>query len=154
VTGGGVLGHIGATNDQIAADNSGQHRPLICPANRGPHPTAAGRDDPLWLSDTEDVTGSSAAFRDRLGTSLEPFAPICVILRVTTPRRKRIVGAKRVAPRKERPMSSLRDRLHWVRGKLRLHRWGFKRDYQGNLYRECRDCGAEALDRPPAAPFG
>jgi hypothetical protein len=35
-------------------------------------------------------------------------------------------------------MSSLRDRLHWVRCKLHLHRWGFRRDYQDVLYRECR----------------
>jgi hypothetical protein len=41
-------------------------------------------------------------------------------------------------------MSGLRDRLHWVRCKLHLHRWGFKRDYQGKLYRECRDCGSAA----------
>jgi hypothetical protein len=51
-------------------------------------------------------------------------------------------------------LSSFRDKLHWVRCKLHLHRWGFKRDYQGVLYRECRDCGAETLDRPPAVPGG
>jgi hypothetical protein len=55
------------------------------------------------------------------------------------------------APR-EQAMSSLRDRLHWVRCKLRLHRWRFERDYQGKLYRECRDCGAVTSDRPPAIP--
>jgi hypothetical protein len=49
-------------------------------------------------------------------------------------------------------MSSLRDRLHWVRCKLHLHRWRFERDYQGKLYRECRDCGAVTSDRPPAIP--
>jgi hypothetical protein len=27
-------------------------------------------------------------------------------------------------------LSSFRDKLHWVRCKLHLHRWGFKRDYQ------------------------
>jgi hypothetical protein len=51
-------------------------------------------------------------------------------------------------------LSTVRDKLHWVRCKLHLHRWGFKRDYQGVLYRECRDCGTETLDRPPAVPGG
>jgi hypothetical protein len=51
-------------------------------------------------------------------------------------------------------MASVRDRLHWVRCKLHLHRWRFKRDYQGKLYRECPDCGAVTADRPPAVPGG
>jgi hypothetical protein len=38
-------------------------------------------------------------------------------------------------------MSSLRDKVHWVRCKLHVHRWRPEKDYQGKWYRECRDCG-------------
>jgi hypothetical protein len=33
-----------------------------------------------------------------------------------------------------------------------LDRSRFERDYQGKLYRECRDCGTVTADRPPAIP--
>jgi hypothetical protein len=36
-------------------------------------------------------------------------------------------------------MSSLQDKLHWVRGKLHVHRWGL-REHQGNQDSESRDC--------------
>jgi hypothetical protein len=45
---------------------------------------------------------------------------------------------------REQAMSSLRDKLHWVRCKLHVHRWRPEKDYQGKWYRECRDCGTIA----------
>ena len=35
----------------------------------------------------------------------------------------------------------IRDKIHWVRCKLHVHRWRPEKDYQGKWYRECRDCG-------------
>jgi hypothetical protein len=43
-------------------------------------------------------------------------------------------------------MSSLRDKAHWVRCKLHVHRWRPERDYQGRWYRECRDCSTVRWD--------
>jgi hypothetical protein len=31
----------------------------------------------------------------------------------------------------------IRDKIHWVRCKLRVHRWRPEKDYQGKWYREC-----------------
>lgn len=35
----------------------------------------------------------------------------------------------------------IRDKIHWVRCKLHVHRWRPEKDYQGKWYREFRDCG-------------
>src|SRR5215218_5460135 len=45
---------------------------------------------------------------------------------------------------REQTMSSLRDKLHWVRCKLHVHRRRPENDYQGKWYRECRDFGPSA----------
>jgi hypothetical protein len=48
-------GRIRATNDQIAADNSGHYRVSIGPGHRAHSPFAAGCRDRLGLPDTEEV---------------------------------------------------------------------------------------------------
>jgi hypothetical protein len=52
-------GHIRATNNRIAADNPGHHRPAICPAQPAPSPPTAGRRDSPSLARTEEVRGSN-----------------------------------------------------------------------------------------------
>jgi hypothetical protein len=118
-------GHIGATNDQIAADNTGHQWSSILTAQQLTSAGIPGRRITPVLSRTEHVT----------------FASLCVVVRMTTPRRKRIVEADRMRRPREQTMSSLRDKLHWVRCKLHVHRWRPEKDYQGKWYRECRDCG-------------
>ena len=53
-------GHIRATNDRIAADNTGQHRLTICRGHRAHSPTPAGRRDPPEISDTEGAARAAA----------------------------------------------------------------------------------------------
>jgi hypothetical protein len=57
-------GHIRATDDRIAGDNHGQHRPAIAQVTGRTPPPTAGRRDPRVLPDTEAVTGASPSASD------------------------------------------------------------------------------------------
>ena len=52
-------GHIWATNDQTAADNSGHSRAAMRPAQQALSAIAAGRCDPPRIPDTEEIAGSN-----------------------------------------------------------------------------------------------
>ena len=100
-------GHIRATNDQIAADNSGHHRSGMPQVIGRTGPSTAGNRNPPVLSRTEEARGSNPL----TSTPQQPWSPAWrVVSAGPTPSQIPLPGSKRAATPTE--TAPLLDRGH------------------------------------------